>query len=126
MAAITLVELSEKFGLHPEKFNECIGEDHLLKIALFLTSWRAVAPYLRLDLDAIEAEGRTEQEKRLKALKMWKGKFCFRATYKKLVEVLLSLTMADIAEKICHLLKGITVYYYVWYMSSFTKCIFFE
>ena len=110
MAAITLEELLKEVGVCPEKLNECISDDHLLKIALFLISWRTVAPYLDLEPDAIEPEGKSEQEKRLKTLKMWKGKFGFRATYRKLVEVLLSLTMADIAEKICHLLKGITVF----------------
>ena len=110
MAAITLEELLKEVGVCPEKLNECISDDHLLKIALFLISWRTVAPHLALEPDVIELEGKSEQEKRLKTLKMWKGKFGFRATYRKLVEVLLSLTMADIAEKVCHLLKGITVF----------------
>ena len=49
------------------------------------------------------------KDKSLKALQIWKGKFGFRATYRKLVEVLLSLGMADVAEKICLLLKGMYV-----------------
>ena len=99
-------------GVDPEKLNEPISNDHLLKIALFLTSWRIVAPYLGLsemDVDGIEQEGKNETEKRLKALQMWKGKFAFKATYRKLVEVLLSLAMVDVAEKICLLLKGMSV-----------------
>ena len=54
----------------------------------------------------VEREGKDEQEKRQKALQKWKEKFGFKATYRKLVEVLLSLSMADTAEKICHILKG--------------------
>ena len=110
MAAITLEELSEQVGVYPEKLNESISDDHLLEIALFLSSWRTVIPYLSLsemDVNDVEQGGNNEKDKRLKALQRWKGKCGFKATYKKLVEVLLSLAMADVAEKVCHLLKGI-------------------
>ena len=108
MAAITLKELLKEVGVHPEKLDQSISDDHLREIAIFLTSWRKVATYLGLresDLDAVEQE-KDEQMKKLKALQKWKGKFGFKATYRKLVEVLLSLAMADVAEKVCHLLKG--------------------
>ena len=109
MAGITLDELVKETEIRSERLNECISDDHLCKIAVFLTSWRTVTQHLKLsenDLDAIERECKDEQEKRLKALRKWKGRFAFKATYKKLVEVLLSLAMADVAEKICCLLKG--------------------
>ena len=109
MAEITLDDLLKETEIRPERLNECISDDHPCEIALFLTSWRTVAPHLKLsenDLEAIERECKDEQEKRLKALQKWKGKFGFKATYRKLVEVLLSLAMADVAEKICRLLKG--------------------
>ena len=113
MAAITLEELlKEVGGVHPEKLDDSISDDHLLKIALFLTSWRTVATYLGLsetDLVVIEQEVKNEKKKGLKALLMWKGKFAFKATYRKLVKVLLSLAMVDVAEKICLLLKGMYV-----------------
>ena len=109
MAAITLEELLEEVGVHPEKLNESVSDDHLRAIAIFLTSWWRVATYLGLsenDLGDVEQEGKDEQDKRLKVLQIWKGKFGFKATYRMLVEVLLQLAKADIAEKICHLLKG--------------------
>ena len=112
MAEITLEELLKEDGVHPERLNESITDDHLHAIAIFLTSWRKVATYLELsenDLDDVEQEGKDEQDKRLKALQMWKRKIGFKATYRKLVEVLLSLAMADVAEKICLLLKGMSV-----------------
>ena len=110
----------KEVGVHPEKLDQSISDDHLCEIALFLTSWRRVAIYLELsesDLDAVEQEGTYEQDKRLKALQRWKGKFAFKATYRKLVEVLLSLAMADVAEKICLLLKGMSVI-----MSYISSC----
>ena len=102
----------KEVSVHPEKLNESISDDHLREIAIFLTSWRKVAAHLGLhltDVVVIEQEGKDKQDKSLKALQMWKGIFAFKATYRKLVEVLLSLGMADVAEKICHLLKGMSV-----------------
>ena len=112
MAAITLDELLKEVGVHPEKLSDSISDDHLRKIALFLTSWRTVASHLDLDeydLDDAEQGGRKVKDKSLKALQIWKGKFGFKATYKKLVGVLLSLAMPDVAEKVCYLLKGMYV-----------------
>ena len=114
MAVITLKALMKEVGLHPETLNESISDAHIRAIGLFLPSWHKVATYLELsetDLDDVEQEGRDEQDKRLKALQKWKGKFGFKATYRKLVEVLLSLTMADVAEKVCSLLKGTVLSY---------------
>ena len=102
MAAITLDELLQEVGVHSEKLNGSISDDHLRVIALFLTSWRTVVTYLGLneiDLDGIEQEGKNEQEKRLKALQIWKAKFAFKATYRMLVEVLLLLAMAMLLRK---------------------------
>ena len=113
MAAITLDELLKEVGVHPERLNDTISDDHLCEIALFLTSWREVAPYLGLsEMDVIDIEqgGRKVKDMSLKALQIWKRKFGFKTTYRKLVEVLLSLGMPDVAEKVCHLLlKGVYV-----------------
>ena len=101
----------EEVGVCPEKLNDSISDDHLHEIALFLTSWQTVASKLclsEIDQDAIEREGKNEDDKKRKVLQKWKGKFGFKATYRKLVEALLSLAKADVAEKVCRLLpKGI-------------------
>ena len=101
----------QEVGVPPEKLNESISDDHLREIALFLTSWRTVTSHLDLDendLDNVEQEGKDEQDKRIKALQIWKGKFGFKATYRMLVGVLLSLAMADVAKKVL-LLKGMYI-----------------
>ena len=110
MAAITLEELLKEVSVHSEKLNESISDDHLHEIVLFLTSWQTVASKLclsEIDQDAIEREGKNEEDKKRKVLQKWKGKYAFKATYRKLVEALLSLAKADVAEKVCRLLKGI-------------------
>ena len=111
MAAVTLEELLKEVGVHPEKLDESISDDYILVIASVLSSWRKVAAHLGLseiDLDSLEQEGKSEQEKKLEALLKWKGRYAFKATYKKLIESLLSLAMVDVAEKVCHLLKGMS------------------
>ena len=112
-------ELLKKTEIHPEKLNGRISDDDLREIALFktLTNWRTVATYLGLDkndLDAIKQEEDDEQMRKLNALKKWKGKFGSKATYRKLVDVLLKLEKTDAAEDVCHLLKGILVYILVY------------
>ena len=127
MAAITLEELLGKVSVHPEKLNDSISHDHLHAIASFLTSWCKVATYLGLsenDLDGVEQEGKDEQEKRIKALQKWKGKFGFKATYRMLVEVLLSLSKADVAENVCHLLRGMCSKHLVVHYSTCSKKLF--
>ena len=102
-------KLLKEVRVNPEKLNERISDDHLCKIAFFLTEWKTVVTFLGLDVnavDVIEREENKEQMRKLKALRKWKSKVLFEATYRKLVEVLLSLAMADVAEKVCHLLKG--------------------
>ena len=109
MAAITLEELLKKVGVCREKFNDSISDEHLLEISMFLTAWRRVASFLGIksnDLEDIEQE-KDEQVKRLNVLQKWKSRFGYKATYRKLVEVLLSLAMSDVAEKVCKLLIGI-------------------
>ena len=116
MAAITLEELLEEVGVCPEKLSDSISDDHLREIALFLTSWQTVTSHLDLsenDQDDAEQGGRKVKDKSLKALQIWKGKFGFKANYRKLVQVLLSLAMADVAEKVCHLLKGIMCFTHI-------------
>ena len=110
MAAITIEELLEETEIDPEKLSASISDDHLRAIAIFLTSWRKVATYLGLsenDLGDVEQEGKDEQDKRIKVLQIWKGKFAFKATYRMLVEVLFQLAKADVAEKVLLLLKGV-------------------
>lgn len=78
-----------------------------MEIAHFLPSWREVAPRLRLDpneVEEVEEDGKSESERRLKALQKWKSKFGFKATYMRLVELFCRLGRAEQAGKVCKLL----------------------
>ena len=59
-----------------------------------------------------------KKELRQEALWKWKGKFGFIEN----VEVLLSLSMANIAGKVCHLLKGTVMQLYTSLSRQEEKC----
>ena len=95
-------------GVSPDKLEREVSEEHLLSISKFL-SWRRVAPYLKLgevEEGDIEMEGKSEAEKRLILLRRWKSTFAFKATYKVLINTLLSIPIADQAARMCRLLTA--------------------
>ena len=99
-------------GVAPESLDKRCSDDHLRSVSLFL-DWQTVAPHLGLsetDQEEIESDGKKNPAKRLKTLVKWKGKFAFKATYKSLIEVLLTTGKANHEEEVCKLLKGITVH----------------
>ena len=105
----TLDDLVRVTGVPLQKLDEPCSDEHLITISSDLTQWRTVAPYLGLkesDIEEIETDARTESQKRSKALRKWKNKYSFKATYRVLMEALLKCHMADRAEKVCHLLSA--------------------
>ena len=116
MAGVTLEELVKEVGVAPETLDKKCSDDHLRSISLFL-DWQTVAPHLGLseaDQEEIESDGKKDSVKRLKTLMKWKAKFAFKATYGRLIKVLLTTGRADHAEEVCKLLKGTSVIYTLW------------
>ena len=102
----TLEELVKKVGISLHLLDQKCSDDHLRSISLFL-DWRSVAPHLGLserDIEAIEFDKKTEDERRLAVLQKWKRKYGYKATLKRLVAVLLAVGNADDAEQVCCLL----------------------
>ena len=76
---------------------------------LFLTSWQTVAQYLGLtenDMKILNKKEKWERKDARSPSKMEGQNLVFKETYRKLVEVMLSLSVADIAGKVCHLLQS--------------------
>ena len=104
---VTLEKLIDVVGISLIQLDHECSDEHLLSISLFLGPWRTITPHLGLDANdqtAIANDGGSEEERSMKALQRWKEKFAFMATYKKLVEVLLSIGKANQAQKVCKLL----------------------
>ena len=107
MSWVTLNELLEEVGVSPAQLDKACTSEHLQDIALFLESWRTVAPYLGLssvEVEEVERDGTEEKDKRQKILKVWKAKFAFKAKYKVLINTLLKIGRADQAEQVCRVL----------------------
>lgn len=108
MAAVTLEELVEEVGILEESLDQEIPDDHLRKIAQYL-DWRAAAPHLGLaepEIEALLQADQSEREKRMNTLLNWRGRLGSQATYRRLVEALLSAVRADHAEEVCWLLNN--------------------
>ena len=103
MSGVTLDELLKHVGLTDKQLDETCTHEHLRDIALFLTSWRTLAPQLELssEVEAIEKDAHSEKERMQKFLEAWKAKFAFKATYRVLVEALLKIGSADQAQQVC-------------------------
>ena len=108
MAAVTLQELINHVGVVDKALDERCSDEHINKISQYLP-WKLVAPHLLLtetDIDDIDRDGKGENDKRWKALLTWKERQAFKATYKMLIEGLLTTGRATCAESVCSLLKG--------------------
>ena len=107
MSGVTLDEVLEEVGVTRSQLDNACTEEHLQDVALFLKSWRLVAPHLGLsstDVEDVERDGTEEKAKRYKILEVWHEKFVFKAKYRVLVEALLKISRADQAVKVCRLL----------------------
>ena len=108
MSGVTLDELLEEVSVTPSQLDNACTREHLQDVALFLESWRTVAPHLGLSNTEVEEVERDETEekakKRQKILEAWYAKFSFKAKYRVLVEALLKISRADQAVKVCRLL----------------------
>ena len=102
----TLEELVKELRISLHLLDQKCSNEHLKSISLFL-DWRSVAPHLGLserDIEAIEFDKKTEDERRLAVLQKWKRKYGYKATLKRLVAALLAVGNADDAEQVCRLL----------------------
>ena len=107
MSGVTLDELCKEVGVTLTQLDKACTSEHLRDIALFLESWRHVAPHLELsnaDVEAAEMNANSEEGRRQKILETWKAKFAFKAKYQVLIETLLKIGRADQAEKVCRVL----------------------
>ena len=107
MAGVTFEELTVYVGISADELNKPCSDEHITSISLFLTNWQIVASLLGLtetDEEDVEEEGKKTQDKRYKTLRRWKAKNLFKATYRVIVDVFLTLGRADLADKVCRLL----------------------
>ena len=127
MSGVTLDELLDKVGVKSTQLEEVCSDEHLRIIAQSLESWRELSVHLGLfgaDVEVIEGDRCSVPVKRQQMLKKWREKFDFKATYRVLIEGLLSIGNAKMAHTVCLLVKqqsnvrGKFLFVYYIYSSS--------
>ena len=91
-----------------EKLDQPCRDVHLSEIALSVTKWKSIAPYLGLteaEEENIEKDCGENETQKIGMLRKWKKKFGKRATYRKLGQVFCKLGRGDLVEKLCELLQ---------------------
>ena len=94
--------MMKKYKLTLEQVNSQVTNVHL--IAEHIVKWRQVAPRLRLtkpDIEAIEVNGRNEEERRKEMLDKWIQKNGSGATYQCLLKMCVEAHDKELAENIC-------------------------
>ena len=95
-------------ALQPAGWNQPCSEEHLAKIAMMITDWRAVSPFLGLtEAEEIAVQGSNPQSvpaQKIAMLRKWKQKRGAKATYKRLCRVFRDCGSHDLEEKVTELL----------------------
>ena len=88
-----------------ERLNQPCRDDHLNEIALSLTDWQSIAPFLELtEFDEREITMRYSKDlamQNIAMLRKWRSTFSQNATYKTLVNVLWNRGKTSLAEQVC-------------------------
>ena len=91
----------------PACWKQPCNEEHLARIATWITDWRAVSPFLGIteaEEIAILESTHSVPARKMAMLRKWKHKKGAGATYKRLCKAFSSCSFCDLEEKIVHLL----------------------
>ena len=94
--------------LQPVGWNQPCSEEHLAKIALFITDWRAVSPFLGLteaeEIAILGSNPHSVPAQKIAILRKWKQKRGAKATCKRLCRVFRDCGLRDLEGKVTELL----------------------
>ena len=106
---ISLQDLIEKFQLPHDQLDKEISDEHLREVSRIIDNHEIVCSKLGLTCTMLEmteasADVNKQELQRMEMLRRWKEKCTQKATYRKLIEVLLECSRADQAQEVCKLL----------------------
>ena len=103
MAQISAEEVATVVGLGADELSKPCNGSIIPSLADCFREWRVIFGSLlsELDLDDIDRENTTEEEKRIAALRKWRDRNGSEATYKILVDTLLNRGERHQAESLC-------------------------
>ena len=93
--------------LQPASWSQPCSEEHLAKIAMLITDWRAVSPFLGLteaEEIAILESTHSVPARKIAMLRKWKQKRGAKATYKRLYRGFRDCGLRDLEDKVTELL----------------------
>ena len=91
--------------------NHLVNRDHQNKIALSITNWRSIAPFLGLeetDEEDIEASYSTVKTRNIAMLRKWKHLHGSSATYRRLLGAFWDVERIDLIDKLLEMLAADT------------------
>ena len=106
MAEYTVDELADQAGAR-DLDRECTNVD-FLDLHKFLDPWELIGQHLKLSrsqINAINEDYKTTDQKRLGLLQKWKEIFAHKATYRVLIAALLACGKAEQALEVCKILS---------------------
>ena len=92
----------------PEKLDQPCRYDHLSKMALSLTDWQSISPFLgftEADEEEIRRDYSSTRTQKIAMLRRWKKRYGRKAKYRKLLTVFWDLEQVDLVERGCELLQ---------------------
>ena len=104
-------DLVQRCGIEEACLNAEVTPECFHDISRYLSKWKLLAPKLKLssaDIEDIEKDNRKAEEQRVSFLDKWKQKRSYEATYRALVESLLSIQRVEDARGVCHVLTGMS------------------
>jgi hypothetical protein len=111
MSSLTIEEVLEKTKVSSNSLEETeCTDDHFLQLHHFCDPWKVIGYHLKFtadQLNAIDGDNPTVEEKRLAVFKEWKQTLAFRATFLVLVQALVNAKRAQNAVyvKLCEWFK---------------------
>ena len=107
MATAARPSLEVLNNVPPEKLDQPCKDEHLCELALSITNWQSIAPFLGLT-EVEESDIKKNYDdamiQKIKMLRKWREKFGRQATYRKLARVFTKLNHADLVEELCDLI----------------------
>ena len=92
---------------YPPCWKQPCSDEHLAKMATWITDWRAVSPFLGLteaEEIAVLESTHSVPARRMAMLRKWKQKRGAKATYKQLCQAFSDCSFCDLEEKVIKLL----------------------
>ena len=109
MAALSVQDLVKSCGVQETLLDKEVTYIRFYEISRCLCEWKLAALKLNIsqaEVDAIERENGKAELQRVNFLGVWRQKMAFKATYRVLVEALLSIGRAEDARGVCRALLG--------------------